>query len=100
MFACRSHWRLVPAWLQAALWKVYRPGQEVNKQFTYGYLIVQTRCRLAIAHEEGRDDYTRKLIADLRMFGRRTMQVRPLVEAHDRDDDFVLAVDQFIVGRS
>lgn len=55
MFACRSHWGMVPTWLQKALWAVYVPGQEVSKKFTSKYLMVQIRCRIAIARGEGRD---------------------------------------------
>jgi hypothetical protein len=99
MFTCRSHWSMVPAWLQTALWRVYRPGQENDKRFTYGYLIVQTRCRLAIAHVEGRDDFVRGLVVFLRDVCQKTTQLRPLVEDHDRDDDFVQALDAFILAR-
>lgn len=52
MFACLRHWRMVPGWLQKALWRAYRPGQENDKRVTFVYLMVQTRCRLAIAQRE------------------------------------------------
>lgn len=45
---------MVPGWLQKALWAVYRPGQETSREITWGYLVVQTRCRLAIAEVEGK----------------------------------------------
>lgn len=47
---------MVPSWLQRALWRVYREGQEVGRApVTDLYLVVQTRCRLAIAEREERD---------------------------------------------
>lgn len=53
MFACRRHWAMVPRWLQAKLWAAYRPGQERTKEITPWYVLVQTRCRLAITEAEG-----------------------------------------------
>lgn len=46
---------MVPVHLQAAVWKTYKPGQEVRKDPSPAYLLVQTRCRVAIAEAEGRD---------------------------------------------
>ena len=54
LFGCRKHWAMVPKWLQAALYRVYVPGQEIRKNPTRAYLMVQTRCRLAIAEKEGK----------------------------------------------
>ena len=100
MFACRSHWAMVPAWLQRALWKAYRPGQEVSKEVTRGYLVVQTRCRIAIAHVEGRDDALPRLLTQLRGFAHRTTQLRQTVEDHVREDDLLTEIDTFILSRS
>ena len=61
MFSCIRHWRMVPKWLQKALWSVYREGQEVDKRPSGLYLVVQTRCRIAIAGAE----YRHALIVDL-----------------------------------
>lgn len=56
MFACLRHWKMVPRRLQLELWKVYQPGQERGDALvTVAYLVVQTRCRIAIAEQEGRD---------------------------------------------
>lgn len=56
MFACLRHWRMVPRALQGELWSVYHDGQERGAApVTAAYLVVQTRCRLAIAELEGRD---------------------------------------------
>lgn len=56
LFACLKHWRMVPVTLQRELWRVYKPGQERGEaEVTAAYLVVQTRCRIAIAEREGRD---------------------------------------------
>jgi hypothetical protein len=56
MFACLKHWRMVPLALQRELWRVYKAGQERGTApMTAAYLVVQTRCRIAIAEREGRD---------------------------------------------
>lgn len=56
LFVCAKHWRMVPPPLQRELWRVYKPGQEAGKApVTTAYLVVQTRCRIAIAEREGRD---------------------------------------------
>jgi hypothetical protein len=60
---------MVPKAWQSRLWREYRPGQEQTKTPTVGYMIVQTRCRLAIALAEGRD--AGELLRDLlRWMGR------------------------------
>lgn len=35
---CRPHWNMVPAELQRAVWRTYRPGQERDKRPTREYL--------------------------------------------------------------
>lgn len=54
MFACLPHWRMVPKPLQAALWSVYRPGQEIRKDPTPQYLFAQALCVIAIGRREGK----------------------------------------------
>lgn len=46
MFACREHWAAVRRVLRDAIWKEYRPGQEIDKNPSLRYLAVQ---RLAVA---------------------------------------------------
>jgi hypothetical protein len=70
LFVCAKHWRMVPVSLQRELWRVYQPGQEAGKApVTTAYLVVQTRCRIAIAEREGRDltDLQRQLATFERM---------------------------------
>lgn len=64
-FACRKHWQMVPSWLQKLLLKMYVRGQEIRKDPTYEYRLVQTRCRLEIARREGNTVAVRTLTADL-----------------------------------
>lgn len=94
MFACRLHWSMVPSWLQRALWKVYREGQEVTKQVTPAYLAVQTRCRLFIAQAEGKLDTAQGLRAEL--LGR----LRAAIEGHPEellsDDDLLSRFDALL----
>ncbi len=54
MFACGRHWGMVGPVLQRQLLDVYVPGQEDTKTPTLIYVVVQTRCRIAIAGREGR----------------------------------------------
>jgi hypothetical protein len=44
---CWSHWSKLPRNIQDAVWREYRPGQEVDKKPSLRYLAVQ---RLAISH--------------------------------------------------
>lgn len=44
----------MPRWLQVLLWNVYRPGQEIDKQPSRLYMLVQSRCRVAMAQAESR----------------------------------------------
>lgn len=44
MFACAHHWFALPARLRSALMKVYRPGQEVDKQPSREYMDAAQAC--------------------------------------------------------
>lgn len=56
MFACRSHYYLLPQFLRDSLWAAYRPGQEVTKKVSGLYILVQRRCVYEIAQKEGRPE--------------------------------------------
>ncbi|HSH71578.1 MAG TPA: hypothetical protein VK974_00850 [Methylophilaceae bacterium] len=45
MLMCLKHWKMVPAETQLKVWKLYRPGQEIDKQATAEYIEV---AKLAI----------------------------------------------------
>jgi hypothetical protein len=52
LLMCSRHWRMVPAELQAQVWKHYRPGQEVDKRPTQDYLDVMDEAIAAVAKAE------------------------------------------------
>jgi hypothetical protein len=47
MFACKPHWFALPERIRSAIWREYRPGQELDKDPSLRYLAVQ---RLACAY--------------------------------------------------
>jgi hypothetical protein len=47
MFMCRLHWFALPQKIRDAIWREYRPGQELDKDPSLRYLAVQ---RLALAY--------------------------------------------------
>jgi hypothetical protein len=51
-FMCPSHWSKVPRSLQAAVWRHYRPGQEIDKSPTDDYLDVIYQAMIAVATAE------------------------------------------------
>lgn len=48
-FMCRGHWRALPKDLQDAIWREYRPGQEVDKKPSARYMAVQRLAIYALA---------------------------------------------------
>lgn len=38
LLMCARHWRMVPQGLKLAVWRHYRPGQEIDKNPTEEYL--------------------------------------------------------------
>lgn len=38
LFMCGRHWWMVPVKLRATIWKLYRPGQEADKQPSREYV--------------------------------------------------------------
>ena len=49
LFACRRHWVALPKTLRDAIWRDYRPGQEIDKRPSASYLAVQTMARAFLA---------------------------------------------------
>lgn len=41
MFACKPHWFALPQKIRNAIWREYRPGQELDKNPSLRYLAVQ-----------------------------------------------------------
>lgn len=54
MVMCGKHWRQVPARIQAAVWKYYRKGQEVDKKPSIQYIVAQRAAIWAVALKEER----------------------------------------------
>lgn len=52
MLMCPRHWRMVPKALQTAVWKHYRPGQEITKTPTKKYLKAADAAIEAVAERE------------------------------------------------
>lgn len=49
MFMCPSHWYSLRPVLRRAIWRTYKPGQEVTKEASASYLAVQQRCIAEVA---------------------------------------------------
>lgn len=53
LLMCLKHWRMVPKDMQKAVWRAYRPGQEVDKNPSPQYLRVAGAAINAVAEKEG-----------------------------------------------
>ena len=49
---CKRHWFMVPADLRKAVWREYRPGQEVDKEPTAEYLEAAQKAVVAVQATE------------------------------------------------
>jgi len=49
MWGCKEHWRKLPKALRDAVWKAYRPGQEINMTPSAEYIAVATLVQAWIA---------------------------------------------------
>ena len=45
MWGCRKHWFALPPKIRSAIWRVYRPGQEIDKEPSLEYLAAATRAQ-------------------------------------------------------
>lgn len=52
LLMCARHWRMVPAKLQADVWRTYRAGQEIDKKPTREYLAAARAAVEAVAAKE------------------------------------------------
>ena len=48
MWGCRDHWFALPGFLRDAVWKYYRPGQEITKTPSSAYLAIAELVRMWI----------------------------------------------------
>lgn len=44
MLACKTHWFQLPLNLRRRIWIHYRPGQEIDKNPSEGYIAVMREC--------------------------------------------------------
>lgn len=49
MWGCRPHWYALPAELRGAIWRAYRPGQEISKTPTAAYIDAARRVQAWIS---------------------------------------------------
>jgi len=55
LLMCRRHWKLVPKALKKAVFRHYRPGQEIHKRPSDDYLVAAANAINAVAEiEQGR----------------------------------------------
>ena len=45
MWGCREHWFMLPAAMRAAIWRHYRPGQEIDKKPSAVYIDTVLKVR-------------------------------------------------------
>jgi hypothetical protein len=58
MLMCKEHWYMVSADLRKAVWREYRPGQEVDKEPTAEYLKTAQKAITAVQAREERQGST------------------------------------------
>lgn len=58
LLMCLKHWRMVPLALQRAVWRYYRPGQEVDKKPSRDYLAAARAAIDAVAAIEAKEKQT------------------------------------------
>lgn len=52
LLMCRRHWRLVPTPLKRAVWRFFRPDQEIRKNPSEDYLAAAANAINAVAEIE------------------------------------------------
>lgn len=52
MLMCKRHWYMVPRPLRDRVWRLYRPGQEIDKRPTREYLEAAEAAIAAVAEAE------------------------------------------------
>jgi len=72
MFACRGHWFKLGKKTRDAIWREYRPGQELDKAPSLRYLAVQRFACAELAFKPNDEEAARKSAA--LMFGAVTYQ--------------------------
>jgi hypothetical protein len=81
MLMCRKHWFMVPRKIQALVWKHYRPGQEIDKNPSEDYVLVQRSAVWAVFVAEGGC-----LISEVPEIGSRHFMIGPVVMTRRRQE--------------
>lgn len=55
MFMCRKHWYKLPKATRDGVWRVYRRGQEIDKEPSEEYIFVTSEARRWLHEKERRD---------------------------------------------
>src|SRR5258708_26315325 len=53
LWGCRRHWFMLPKQLRDSIWSTYRPGQEIDKNPSHGYLIAAQHVQKWIRENYG-----------------------------------------------
>lgn len=51
-WGCTPHWFALPAWARSMIWATYKPGQEISKNPSAGYLEVVAKIHIYIIASE------------------------------------------------
>ena len=46
LWGCKRHWFTLPKHVRDAIWRTYRPGQEIDKRPSPAYLVVAAQAHL------------------------------------------------------
>lgn len=52
LLMCLRHWHMVPRDLQKMIWRCYRPGQEIDKHPSRGYVLAMKAAIEAVRQKE------------------------------------------------
>ena len=54
MFMCKVHWFKLPKDIRDAIWAAYRPGQEIDMNFSDAYAVAAEKAQEWIRQQEAR----------------------------------------------
>lgn len=92
MFMCKPHWFSLPKKIRNAIWREYRPGQEIDKDPSFRYLAVQ---QLACAHSVFKPDDEEAVMEALLYLSQAFRFQRAAVAAEEGDPFEGLTPDAF-----
>lgn len=78
MFCCKPHWYKLPKRIRDAIWREYRPGQEIDKRPSLRYLAVQQLACVYLVFKPNSE----KAAAEAMVYGARAIELgKKAVEA-------------------